>query len=106
MRYCVQCQQVTLKEPQNVDLHLTISQFPMTFIIIDLLGPYSETESGNQYPLTVICMLANYVFMIPIKTKTTEDVINVYLKHVYATFSGSKYILSDRDREFSSKQFT
>ena len=68
--------------------------------------PYSEIENGNQYGLTVICMLANYVFMVPIKTKTTEDIINACLKHEYSTFGGSKYILSGRNGEFSSKQFT
>ena len=51
-------------------------------------------------------MLTNYVFMIPIKSKTTEDVINAYLKYVYATFGSSKYIHSDRGGEFFSKQFT
>ena len=51
-------------------------------------------------------MLTNYVFMIPIKRKTIEDVINACLKHVYGTFSVSNEILSDRGGEFSSKQFT
>ena len=46
-------------------------------------------ESGNQYMLIIICMLTNHVFMIPIKTKTTEDVINTYLKDIYATCGGS-----------------
>ena len=72
---------------------------------MDLLGPCNRMEKGNQYMLTVICMLTKYVFMISIKTKTTEDIINAYLKHVYAFFRGSKYILSDRSGEFSSKQF-
>ena len=66
-------------------------------------GPYSGTENGNQYALALICMLTNYVFMVPIKTKTTEDIINAYLKHIFHLW---KYIPSDRDREFSSKQFT
>ena len=44
--------------------------------------------------------------MIPIKTETTEGVINAYLKLCHATFGSSKYILSDRDGEFCSKQFT
>ena len=74
---------------------------------MDLVGSNSEMENWYPYVLTVICMLTNYVFMIPINTKTTEDVINAHLKkHVYATFCGSKYMLSDRGGEFSSKQFT
>ena len=67
---------------------------------MNLFGPYSKTENGNQYMLTVICMLTNYVFLTPIKTKTTEIIINAYLKHVYASFGGSKYIFSDRSGGF------
>ena len=78
----------------------------MSFISMDLLGPYNEPENGNQYALTVICVLTSYFFMAPIKTKTTEDVINAYLKHVYSIFGGSKYILNDRGGEISSKQLT
>ena len=40
-------------------------------------------------------MLTNYVFMIPIKQKTTE-VIKTYLQDVYSTLGSSKYILSDK----------
>ena len=69
---------------------------------MDLLGLYNETENVNQYALTVFCMLTNYVFMVPIRTKTTEDIINAYLKHVYSIFGGSKYILSNWGGEFTS----
>ena len=50
-------------------------------------------------------MTTNYVFMIPIKSKTMEDVIKAYLKDVYSTFRGSKYITSERGSEFTSIQF-
>ena len=87
---CPECQKVTLKDPQYINLHLHILQFPMSFIGIDLVGPYRETEKGNQYSLTVICMLTNYVFMIPIRSKSTEEVNKAYLTGVYSTFGGSK----------------
>ena len=44
--------------------------------------------------------------MIHFKPKSTEEVIKIYLKDVYSTFRGSKYILSDRGHEVISKQFT
>ena len=64
MRSCAECQQATLKESQYVNLHISIPQFPMASVGIDLLGPYIEMESGNQHTLTIICMLINYVFVI------------------------------------------
>ena len=77
----------------------------MSFISIDLVGPYRETENGNQYALIVICMLTNYVFMISIRSKSTKDIIKAYLTGVYSTSRGSKYILSDSGSGFTSKQF-
>ena len=38
---CPEYQQVTLKEPQYINLHLPIPQFCMSFM--------KETEKGNQY---------------------------------------------------------
>ena len=77
----------------------------MSFISIDLVWPYIETENGNQYALMVICMFTNYIFMIPIQSKSTKDIIKAYLSGVYSTFGGSKYILSDLGSEFICKQF-
>ena len=66
------------KRTQYINLHLPIPNFPMSFISMDLVGPYKETENSDQYALTIICMLANDVFIIPIRSKTAEDVI----KHI------------------------
>ena len=38
----------------------------MSFIVMDLLGKYPETENGNHYALTVICMLTSFVSIVPI----------------------------------------
>ena len=78
----------------------------MSLISTDSFHPYQEIEKGNQYALTVICMLTNYIFMIPLRSKTTEEVIKVYLTGIYSTFGGRKYILNDRGSELTSKQFT
>ena len=51
-------------------------------------------------------MLASYIFMIPIKSKTIEEAIKAYPKYVYSTFRGHKYILNDRVGEFIGKKFT
>ena len=99
-------QQVTLKEPQYINSHLPVPQFPMSFISMVIRGPYHKTEKGNQHTLTVVCMLTNCIFMISVRSKSTEEVIKAYLTDVYSTFGGSKYILSDRGSQFASKQFT
>ena len=78
----------------------------MQFISMDLIGefhPPSWTRS-QVYALTVICMHTSYVFCIPLKTKTAEEV-QVYMWHVYSKFGGSEKILSDNSTEFKNKLF-
>ena len=104
--WCPECKQVTLKEPQSINLQLQVLQFPMSFISMDWLGPYHETEKGNQCALTIICMFTNYMFMIPLRSKCSDEVLKAYLTCVYLTFRGSKYILRNRGSDFTSKPFT
>ena len=50
-------------------------------------------------------MLTGYVFCVPLKTKTTEEVIQAYIDNVYSKFGGSLKILSDNGTEFKNKMF-
>ena len=48
-------------------------------------------------------MLMGYVFCVPLKTKTAEEVIQAYIDHVYSKFGGSLKMLSDNGTEFKNK---
>ena len=48
-------------------------------------------------------MLTGYVFCIPLKTKTAEEVLQAYVDNVYSKFGGSMKILSDNGTEFKTK---
>ena len=50
-------------------------------------------------------MLTGYVFCIPLKTKTAEEVIKAYIDNVNSKFGGSMKILSDNGTEFKNKVF-
>ena len=50
-------------------------------------------------------MLTGYVFCVPLKTKTAEEVIQAYIDQVYSKFGGSFKILSDNGTEFKNKLF-
>ena len=72
----------------------------MVFTSIYFISPFLATTRGNQYALTVIYMLTNYMICIPIPDKSVDTVANVYLKEVYGRFRGSKKILSDNRSDF------
>ena len=50
-------------------------------------------------------MHTSYVFCIPLKTKTAEEVVQAYLHQVYSKFGGSENFLSDNGTEFKNKLF-
>ena len=103
---CYQCQRRNKQVVKYATLHFDVATFPMQFISMDLIGEFHPpTTKGKRYALTVICMLTGYVFCIPLKTKTSEEVLQAYIDNVYSKFGGSMKILSDNGTEFKNKIF-
>ena len=103
---CYHCQWRNKQVVKYATLHFDVASFPMQFISMDLIGEFHPpTSKGKRYALTIICMLTGYVFCIPLKTKTAEEVLQVYIDNVYSKFGGSLKILSDNGTEFKNKIF-
>ena len=103
---CYQCQQRNKQVVKYAMLHFDVATFPMQFISMDLIGEFHPpTSKGNRYALTVICMLTGYVFCVPLKTKTAEEILQAYIDNVYSKYGGSLKILSDNGMEFKNKIF-
>ena len=106
IKRCPQCQSRNKQVVKYAKLHFDVATFPMQFISMDLIGEFHPpTSKKRKYALTVICMLTGYVFCVPLKTKTAEEVIQAYIDNVYAKFGGSLKILSDNGTEFKNKLF-
>ena len=103
---CYQCQRRNKQVVKYATLHFNAATFPMQFISKDLIGEFHPpTTKGKRYALTVICMLTGYVFCIPLKTKTAEEVLQAYVDNMYSKFGGSMKILSNNSMEFKNKIF-
>ena len=106
IKRCPQCQSRNKQVVKYAKLHFDVATFPMQFISMDLIGEFHPpTSKKHRYALTVICMLTGYVFCVPLKTKTAEEVIQAYIDNVYAKFGGLLKILSDNGTEFKNKLF-
>ena len=106
IQICHQCQRRNKQVVKYATLHFDVATFPMQFISMDLIGEFHPpTTKGNKYVLAVICMLTGYVFCIPQKMKTAEEVLQAYIDNVYSKFGGSIKILSDNGTEFKNKIF-
>ena len=90
IKICYQCQRRNKQVVKYAILHFDLATFPMQFISMDLIGEFHPlTSRKHWYALTVICMLTGYVFCVPLKTKTSEEVIQAYIDNVYSKFGGS-----------------
>ena len=78
----------------------------MQFISMYIIDPFDPSNIGYHYTLMVIGMLTGYTFCIPLKTKTTSEVVQTYVDEVYAKFGGSVEILFDNETEFKNQLFT
>ena len=106
IKMCYQCQRRNKQVIKYATLHFDVATFPMQFISMDLIGEFHPpTTKKNRYALTVICMLMGYIFCVPLKTKTAEEVVQVYIDNIYSKFGGSMKILSDNGTEFKNKIF-
>ena len=103
---CHQCQRRNKQVVKYATLHFDVATFPMQFFSMDLIGEFHPpTTKGKKYALTVIYMLTGYVFCIPLKTKTAEEVLQAYIDNIYPKFGGSIKILSDNGTEFKNMIF-
>ena len=103
---CQICVKHNIAKVKFEKTHFKGARQPMQFISMDLIGEFQPpSQQGHRYALTVICMHTSYIFCIPLKTKTAEEVLQAYIRNVYSKFSGSEKILSDNGTEFKNKLF-
>ena len=103
---CYLCQRRNKQVVKYATLHFDVATFPMQFISMDLIGEFHPpTSRKHWYALTVICKLTGYVFCVPLKTKTSEEVIRAYIDNVYFKFGSSLKMLSDNGTKFKNKMF-
>ena len=103
---CQLCAKHSIAKVKFKKTHFKGARQPMQFISMDLIGEFHPpSQQGHRNALTVICMHTNYVFCIPLKTKTAEEVVQAYLHHVYSKFGSSEKNLSDNGTEFKNKLF-
>ena len=74
----------------------------MHFTAMDLVGKFKSLLQGYQYVLTVMDILTNYTWCIPLHTKEADVDLCTYVVKVYLTFGGSLKTLSDNGTEFKT----
>ena len=69
-------------------LHVEVQSDPMQLTVMDLIDKFKLFPQGYQYTITVIDLMINYTWCIPLHA-TEDEVVHTYLVNVYSTFGGS-----------------
>ena len=73
---------------------------------MDLVGEFHPPSSkGNRYGLTAVCMLTDFVFCIPLKSKSATEIVTTWRNHITFPFRVSRKILTDNGTEFKNSLF-
>lgn len=77
---------------------------PFEHVLVDCVIPLPKTKSGNQYPLTIMCVATRYPEAIPIRSITAKAVVRALIKF-FSTFGLPKIVQTDQGTNFLSGIF-
>ncbi|MCG8624268.1 MAG: transposase family protein, partial [Proteobacteria bacterium] len=87
-----------------MNLHLEIGAAPMHFIAMDTIE-IRNSKSPYQYAFTLIDMLTNYVWAIPVKNISGKTLVHEYIYKVYLPFGRTAKFLSDNGTSFINEHW-
>ena len=82
---------------------MPIPQTPFQTIAIDISGPFPETENGEKYMLTIICLFSGWPECFVIPNKETATVARVLCEEFFPRHAYPETMISDRGTKFCSE---
>ena len=95
------CQHATHKVKYE-SKHLPILNKPFNGICLDCVGPLERSKQGFKWILTCIDLHSSFLFAVPMKSKSADDVIHAYVETILPQIGPSRFILTDNGTEFKN----
>ena len=107
VKRCKSCQMNKILRPRRkvlMEITTTASQ-PFEKCCLDIVGPLTETQTGNKYLLTFQDELSKFLVAIPIRKQDAETVAREFVTHIILKMGTPKTILTDQGSNFLSEIF-
>ena len=101
---CKICKMESLHLGKYMNLHLEIGTAPMHFLAMDTIE-IQDADSVYKYAFTLIDMLTNYVFIIPVKDICGKTLVQEYIYKVYLPFNRMEKFLLDNGTSFINEHW-
>ena len=103
VKRCAVCVSVKPDKSYHASMTKTSTpKHPWSNLMVDLLGPYSQTINGNKYIMVVLCQLTGYTVLKVIKNKTAGEVAEKF-NQIFNQFGLPLGVSSDNGREFKNE---
>lgn len=99
---CVHCQQIKGNATRELLQPLVSSAFN-ELLSCDLVGPISESKSGNNYIVTMIDHFSKWTECIPIPDKSSGTVVQSVVDNWFCRYGTPGTILTDQGTEFEKE---
>ena len=99
---------VSLKPDKSFKPSMTktsTGKHPWSDLMVDLLGPYSQTETGSKYIFVIACQLTGFSLLKPMPDKSAESVTKCF-SEIFNTYGLPLSVSSDNGREFKNDRIS
>ena len=85
--------------------HTTTPQKPFMVVALDTIGPFTRSNSGNRYALTIQCDLSKYIIIKPIPDKQAISLAKAFVENCILIYGAPSFIRTDQGTEFKNETF-
>ena len=101
---CKICKMESPDLDRYMNLHLEIDTAPIHFLAMDAIE-IRDTDLAYKYAFTLIDMLTNYVFLIPVNDICWKTLVHKYIYKVFLPFGWMEKFLLDNGTSFINKDW-
>lgn len=76
---------------------------PFEVLSADTVGPFTRTDKGNRYILTIQCNLTKYVILIPIPTKEANVIAKALVENFILIYGNFLELRTDQGTEYRNE---
>ena len=107
VKRCAKCQMNKQLRPKSkAPMEITsTADHPFERCALDVVGPLTETDSGNKYILTFQDDLSKFLIAMPIPQQDAETVARKFVLEVVLKFGAPMQVLTDQGSNFLSELF-
>ena len=87
-----------------MNLHLETDMAPIHFLAMDTIE-IRDTDSAYKYAFTLIDMLTNYVFVIPVKNICRKTLVHEYIYKIFFPFGRTEKFLFYNGNSFINEDW-